>query len=402
MGLLSRLVVKCVRSTTSLAVTMDLALGQVILLLVVSSLVGASSETFRVSSTGDAAKKQATKMGDYVSTSKTKHGHPVYEKTNGHKNFLYVSSNGFWTVGSVVGSTTSGIYNSQFPTPSLPPTSGWRYLDGKEWKEDATLKVERKTDSPAGVPAVDQSVLGLEPGDLLLERQLLLRLLLAQPAVAPQAPVPRSKEPEPKPKQVVSPAAACPLKIQVRIDSDDGLPTNTDSGQPANRYAGKGNNGLASVLTQDYRGTYTRSDWEDAHGHSTYTNIANPAITISRVTTVTGTQWQMNGGTSGAAGTTNAIQGTAVPAGETDVNAVCSTAYPPVPADAVAASTTPLRAASPKKVLCNLIGPHLIVNSNASCPPESGWSFKIGPTGSAAGKGSFKQANTLVSVTALP
>merc|ERR1712083_468377 len=399
MGLLSRLVVKCVRSTTSLAVTMDLALGQVILLLVVSSLVGASSETFRVSSTGDAAKKQETKMGDYVSTSKTKHGHPVYEKTNGHKNFLYVSSNGFWTVGSVVGSTTSGIYNSQFPTPSLPPTSGWRYLDGKEWKEDATLKVESKTAPPAGVPAVDQSVLGLEPGNLLLERQLLLRLLFAQPAVAPQAPVPRSKEPEPKPKtvvskepepkpkQVVSPAAACPLKIQVRIDSDDGLPTNTDSGQPANRYAGKGNNGLASVLTQDYRGTYTRSDWEDAHGHSTYTNIANPAITISRVTTVTGTQWQMNGGTSGAVGTTNAIQGTA---------------YPPVPADAVAASTTPLRAASPKKVLCNLIGPHLIVNSNASCPPESGWSFKIGPTGSAAGKGSFKQANTLVSVTALP
>merc|ERR1712083_421529 len=402
MGLLSRLVVKCVRSTTSLAVTMDLALGQVILLLVVSSLVGASSETFRVSSTGDAAGKQETKMGDYVSTSKTKHGHPVYEKTNGHKNFLYVRSNGFWTVGSVVGSTTSGIYNSQFPTPSLPPTSGWRYLDGKEWKEDATLKVESKTAPPAGVPAVDQSVLGLEPGNLLLERQLLLRLLFAQPAVAPQAPVPRSKEPEPKPKPVVSPAAACPLKIQVRIDSDDGLPTNTDSGQPANRYAGKGNNGLASVLTQDYRGTYTRSDWEDAHGHSTYTNIANPAITISRVTTVTGTQWQMNGGTSGAAGTTNAIQGTAVPAGETDVNAVCSTAYPPVPADAVAASTTPLRAASPKKVLCNLIGPHLIVNSNASCPPESGWSFKIGPTGSAAGKGSFKQANTLVSVTALP
>merc|ERR1712020_38906 len=306
MGLLSRLVVRCVRSTTSLAVTMDLALGQVILLLVVSSLVGASSETFRVSSTGDAAGKQETKMGDYVSTSKTKHGHPVYEKTNGHKNFLYVSSNGFWTVGSVVGSTTSGIYNSQYPTPSVPPTSGWRYLDGKEWKEDATLKVESKTAPPAGVPAVDQSVLGLEPGDLLLERQLLLRLLLAQPAVAPQAPVPLSKEPEPKPKQVVSPAAACPLKIQVRIDSDDGLPTNTDSGQPANRYAGKGNNGLASVLTQDYRGTYTRSDFEDAHGHSTYTHIANPAITIRRETTVTGTQWQMNGGTSGT--TANAIQ----------------------------------------------------------------------------------------------
>merc|ERR1712165_144343 len=199
MGLLSRLVVKCVRSTTSLAVTMDLALGQVILLLVVSSLVGASSETLKVSSTGDAAKKQETKMGDYVSTSKTKHGHPVYEKTNGHKNFLYVSPNGFWTVGSVVGSTTSGIYNSQFPTPSLPPTSGWRYLDGKEWKEDTTLKVEKKSASSAG-DAAEDSVSAVDSedsvlGQLLVERQLLLKLLLKQPGVAPQAPAPRTEVP---------------------------------------------------------------------------------------------------------------------------------------------------------------------------------------------------------------
>merc|ERR1712038_2029203 len=278
--------------------------------------------------------------------------------------------------------------------------------DGKEWKEDATLKVERKTDSPAGVPAVDQSVLGLEPGDLLLERQLLLRLLFAQPGVAPQAPVPRSKEPEPKPKtvvskepepkpkQVVSPAAACPLKIQVRIDSDDGLPTNTDSGQAANRYAGKGNNGLASVPTQDYRGTYTRSDFDSADGYPTYKNIANPAMTISRVTTVTGTKWQMNGGTSGAAGTTNAIQGTTKPTSETVATAVCSTANPPVAAAAVTSGTV-----APKKVLCNLIGPHLIVNSNAACPPESGWSFKVGPTGT--GTALFKKT-AHVSVTALP
>merc|ERR1711997_282204 len=399
MGLLSRLVVKCVRSTTSLAVTMDLALGQVILLLVVSSLVGANSETLKVSSTGDAAKKQETKMGDYVSTSRSPvNGHPVYEKTNGHKNFLYVSSNGFWTVGSGVGSTTSGIYNSQFPTPSLPPTSGWRYLDGKEWKEDATLKVESKTDSPAGVPAVDQSVLGLEPGNLLLERQLLLRLLFAQPAVAPQAPVPRSKEPEPKPKtvvskkpepkpkQVVSPAAECPLKIQVRIDSDDGLPTNTDSGQAANRYAGKGNDGQMSVPTQDYRGTYTRSNWEDAQGHPTYTNIANPAMTIRRVTTVTGTQWQMSGGTS--KGQINAIQGTTVPAGTASGN-TCSI------------KETPAVDTTNKKVLCLLYGPHLIVNSNAACPPESGWSFKVGPTGTGTGTALFKKT-AHVGVTALP
>merc|ERR1711997_649653 len=390
----SRLVVKCVRSTTSLAVTMDLALGQVILLLVVSSLVGANSETFRVSSTGDAAKKQETKMGDYVSTSKTKHGHPVYEKTNGHKNFLYVSSNGFWTVGSVVGSTTSGIYNSQFPTPSLPPTSGWRYLDGKEWKEDTTLKVEKKSASSAG-DAAEDSVSAVDSedsvlGQLLVERQLLLKLLLKQPGVAPQAPAPRTEVPVTRAAPTTAapttaPAAACPLKIQVRIDSDDGLPTNTDSGQAANRYAGKGNDGQASVPTQDYRGTYTRSDFEDSHGPPTYTHIATPAITISRVTTVTGTQWQMNGGTSKAVGyTTNAIQGTTVPTSETDATAVCSTANPPV------------AASSPEKVLCLLNGPHLIVNSGDSCPPESGWSFKVGPTEATSSPGpgakSFKKA----------
>merc|ERR1712223_687478 len=169
MGLLSRLVVKCVRSTTSLAVTMDLALGQVILLVVSSLVGGASSETFKVSSTGDAARIQANKMGDYVPTSYPAiQGHPVYEKTNGHKNFLYVSPNGFWTVGSVRGSSVSGIYNPhKLPTPSSPPTTGWRYLDGTEWKDDATLKVEKKSASSAGDAAVD-SVLG----------QLLLELLL--------------------------------------------------------------------------------------------------------------------------------------------------------------------------------------------------------------------------------
>merc|ERR1712038_1888611 len=378
MGLLSRLVVKCVRSTTSLAVTMDLALGQVILLLVVSSLVGASSETFRVSSTGDAARIQGTMMGDYMPTSSAIQGHPVYEKTNGHKNFLYVSPNGFWTVGSVRGSTVSGIYNSQFPTPSLPPTSGWRYLDGKEWKEDTTLKVEKKSASSAG-DAAEDSVRAVDSVDSVLKLLKLLKLF-AQPGVAPQAPAPRTEVPVTRAAPTTAapttaapttaPAAACPLKIQVRIDSDDGLPTNTDSGQAANRYAGKGNDGQASVPTQDYRGTYTRSDFDSADGYPTYKNIANPAMTISRVTTVTGTKWQMNGGTSGSGA--NYIQGTTKPTNET-AGRTCSPAYPPK-------DNTGNSAAPNTNVLCNLVGPHLIVNSNAACPPESGWSFKVGPT----------------------
>merc|ERR1712045_736823 len=391
MGLLSLLVVKCVRRTTSLAVTMDLALGQVILVLVVSCLVGgASSEILKVSSTGAAATKQGDKMGDYMLTSRTQNGHRVYEKTNGYTNFLYVSSNGFWTVGSVPGSTISGIYHPQSATPSLPPTSGWRYLDGKEWKADATLKVERKTASPAGVAAVDQSVLGRN----LLQRQLLERQLLERQALERQLLAQTAA-------QTTAPAAGCPFRIEVRITSDDGLPTNTDDAQPANRYAGLGvnvaNGARTPVATQDYRGTYTRSLQQDANGFPIYTKNGNPAITISRVTTAAGSRWQMNGGRSYAAATpgtyANAIHGTTVPAG-TASGAVCSTANPPAPAAAVAAvaavaatssaAAKPAKAAVPQKVLCNLYGPHLIANSNDSCPPPSGWSFKVGPTAATA------------------
>merc|ERR1712038_2199649 len=408
MGLLSRLVVKCVRSTTSLAVTMDLSLGQVILVLVVSCLVGGgSSETLQVSSTGAAATKQGDKMGDYMLTSRTQNGHPVYKKTSGVRNFLYVSSNGFWTIGRTEGSTTSGIYNPQFATPSSkPPTSGWLYSDlPNGWRADDTLKVERKTASPAGVAAVDQSVLLRRQ---LLERQALERQLLAQtaPRTLPStaAVVPATRAAQTTAAPTTAPAAGCPLRIQVLITSNSSLPTNTDNGQPANRYAGTGNNGLMSVPTQDYRGTYTRNDFLSAEGYPTYTNIANAAMTISRVTTVTGTQWQMSGGRSGA--TANIIQGITKPTGAAAA-AVCSTANPPARANAVTATTT--RAAVPQQLLCNLYGPHLVVNSNAACPPPSGWSFKVGPTegpttprATPYPAGQFKQAKTSVRVTALP
>merc|ERR1712045_124432 len=119
MGLLSLLVVKCVRRTTSLAVTMDLALGQVILVLVVSCLVGGgSSETLKVSSTGAAATKQGDKMGDYMLTNRTQNGHRVYEKTNGYTNFLYVSSNGFGQLEVCLGLP---YLESTTPSRQLPP-----------------------------------------------------------------------------------------------------------------------------------------------------------------------------------------------------------------------------------------------------------------------------------------
>merc|ERR1712242_499207 len=204
--------------------------GQVILVLVVSCLVGGgSSETI-----------QGDKMGDYMLTSRTQNGHPVYKKTSGVRNFLYVSSNGLWTIGRTEGSTTSGIYNPQFATPSSkPPTSGWLYSDlPNGWRADDTLKVERKTASPAGVAAVDQSVLLRRQ---LLERQALERQLLAQ--TAPRTlPSTAAVVPNTRAAQTTAPAAGCPFRIEVRITSTDGSPTNTDDTQPANRYAGLGVN----------------------------------------------------------------------------------------------------------------------------------------------------------------
>merc|ERR1711997_64710 len=290
--LLSRLVVKCVRSTTSLAVTMDLALGQVILLLVVSSLVGANSETFRVSSTGDAATIQGSKMGDYVPTSYAAiQGHPVYEKTNGRRNFLYVSPNGFWTVGSVRGSGVSGIYNPhKLPTPSSPPTTGWRYLDGTEWKDDATLKVEKKSASSAGTQrtaagtaGTTAGTQGTTAGTAAVDQTLLghvIRILALESVGAPQAPAPRTPTSTaeevvsatrdaltagtktadadtPRSSTTAAPADSCPDRISVRILSN----TNADIDQAADNFA-------------VYGGTYIRQQGQLASGRVVYMRAA--------------------------------------------------------------------------------------------------------------------------------
>merc|ERR1712045_894284 len=340
MGLLSRLVVKCVRSTTSLAVTMDLALGQVILLLVVSSLVGANSETFKVSSTGAAARKQGPKMGDYVRTSRSPvNGHPVYEKTEGVKNFLYVSPNGFWTVGRTVGSTTSGLYNPQLPAPSTPPTSGWLYSDlPNGWKEDATLKVEKKPASSAGVAAVDQGLLGgvrfisLAPiaavvpatraatttaapttttttatttaAPAAVDQRLLGAFGILSPRAGvvpntralPTTAAPTTAAPTTTTAAPTTTTAPCAAKISVSIKNNLALDQNSDITQAANNFA--------STVTGriDYRGVYTRGqNGPDRFGNDLWTTTkkigtVTYTYTISRKFEQGVYQWRMTGG----------------------------------------------------------------------------------------------------------
>merc|ERR1719187_295310 len=102
---------------------------RLILPSVVSCLVVGVSSQITVSSTGPAATKQGSKLGQYALTNRTQNGFSVFEQTDGARNFLYVSSLGFWTVGRTEGSTVSGLYSTQLPTPPSPPTSGWLYSD---------------------------------------------------------------------------------------------------------------------------------------------------------------------------------------------------------------------------------------------------------------------------------
>jgi len=323
--------------------------------LVVSSLVGASSETLKVSSTGDAAKKQGSKMGDYVSTSKTKHGHPVYEKTEGIKNFLYVSSLGVWSVGRKVGSSTSGLYNPELPAPSTPPTSGWLYSDlPNGWKNDATLKVEKKSASSAGTQrtaaataaatAADVSVAATATGVSVVTRNGITVTISGQQAPASRTAEVVSSTRDTKTADTrtadikkadapTAPAAApCATRIQVQIgDGDGAVNTASSIDQASNNFGG-------------YRGVYTLQAGPDRFGNAVYT-MTTPAIapatvgvtrTIRRVRVEGGEEWQMTGG--------SAI---------TAVGRTWATAT----------------------------NPHLVNDAVDACPPMTGWRYQIGPNG---------------------
>merc|ERR1711994_1217594 len=115
-----------------------------------------------------------------------------------------------------------GIYNPhKLPTPSSPPTSGWRYLDGTEWKDDATLTVEKKSASSAVVPrtkgtatatAADVSVAATATGVSLDLNGITLNIRI------PQAPAPPA-------------AAPCANRIQVLMGNNLALNQNSDIDQ---------------------------------------------------------------------------------------------------------------------------------------------------------------------------
>ena len=95
-----------------------------------------------VSSSGPAAVSQVSPlMGVFIMTAQLYNSHPVYNKTGGGA-VIFVRHTGDWSIKDTLHPTVAGIYHPQRqPTPSFPPTSGWRYYDGTGWKDDDSLTV---------------------------------------------------------------------------------------------------------------------------------------------------------------------------------------------------------------------------------------------------------------------
>jgi len=105
---------------------------------------GGGAASFTVSSTGPAATHQGTRMGVYHSTGQTYYNFPVYKKTAGSVQFLFVDSFGYWSVSDELHPTDSGLYHPETdPTPSSPPVIGWKYTTGVEWYDDHQLTVRQ-------------------------------------------------------------------------------------------------------------------------------------------------------------------------------------------------------------------------------------------------------------------
>ena len=78
-------------------------------------------------------------MGTYARTKELENGFPVYKKVDGPQQ-LYVDSKGFWSVRKdatlLAACVRSDVlfHEQRKPTPALPPSSGWRYLEKRDYK----------------------------------------------------------------------------------------------------------------------------------------------------------------------------------------------------------------------------------------------------------------------------
>merc|ERR1719187_1868372 len=101
---------------------------------------GGGAVSFTVSSTGHAAHYQSERMGVYHSTGQTYYNFPVYKKTAGSVQFLFVDSYGYWSVTDHLNPTHSALYHPNSGASS-PPVTGWKYVAHDEWYDDHQLTV---------------------------------------------------------------------------------------------------------------------------------------------------------------------------------------------------------------------------------------------------------------------
>jgi len=113
--------------------------------------------SFTVSSTGPAAHYQSEKMGVYHSTGQTYYNFPVYKKTAGSVEFLFVDSYGYWSVNDHLNPTHSGLYHPNSGASS-PPVTGWKYGWNHGWYDDHQLTVTQTGGGGGGVCHVEHNI----------------------------------------------------------------------------------------------------------------------------------------------------------------------------------------------------------------------------------------------------
>jgi len=135
------------------------------------SLVLEGLDNIVLSSTAGAAEYFGDRLGEFVRMGDYYNNRPYYKQRETEEQrdlYLYYMTDDRWWVGSTLGKSQGGLYNTQ--DTILPPKANWLYWNGKKWSDDdQTLKLDYTTlSSPCELVRVAGSgrVLDHEPGSM--------------------------------------------------------------------------------------------------------------------------------------------------------------------------------------------------------------------------------------------
>ena len=106
---------------------------------------GCACDTMVVTMSGGALASQGSRAGDFDHIAGVSaQGKPVFKLRvpPSSTQYLFVSANGYWSLGSDYLSTTLGAYSSTTPTPGCPnDAQGWQYYGNGQWNSVALASV---------------------------------------------------------------------------------------------------------------------------------------------------------------------------------------------------------------------------------------------------------------------